>query len=547
MGLKPAQIDALRSLHRRKVATSELISVPLARTLVDLSQDTGRRIGVLIDRRGKVDKVIVGDANRVFLPDLGARRAGVARFRGVRLVLCPLRPEGLTEDELTDLTLLRLDAVVGLAVRPDGQPGRVQLATLLPPDAHDRWKVEELDSIHAWNDDFLAIVTDLETQHAGAVHLRKVEDAEKAILVGVTLGRNQEAQRSLAELERLAATAGLEVIDTVLQRRAKLDGRTCIGSGKLQELVVHAMHVGAEVLIFDRELTPSQLRNIATATELKVADRTQLILDIFAQHATTKAGKLQVELAQLRYRMPRLAIMPTAMSRLTGGIGGRGPGETKLEINKRRATERLTRLERDLERVGAERELRRRRRKRNRLPVVSIVGYTNAGKSTLLNRLTRSEVLVQDQLFATLDPTSRRFRFPEEREIIVTDTVGFIQDLPSTLVQAFKATLEELEEADVLLHVLDAADHDVEHHLEAVNVILGELELDDRQVLLAWNKADAASPDRVAALVERHGGTAVSALTGLGTEALLDRMERAIFRKRSAEAHPPEPARTDAG
>ena len=492
---------------------------------------------MLLDRGGKVDKVIVGDAHRVFLPDLGPRRAGATRLRGVRLLHTQLRPEGLTEDDLTDLALLRLDAVATIHAKPDGLPGKIQVATLLPPSntqvgKEAMWKVEDVPAVHGWDEDWLAQITEIEAQFAGT-HLRKVEGAVGAVLVGITLDKPWKATRSLDELERLAETAGLQVLDTVLQRRKKLDGRTCIGAGKLQDLIVRCMHIDAEVLVFDRELSPSQLRNIATKTELKVLDRTQLILDIFAQHATSKAGKLQVELAQLRYRMPRLAIMPTAMSRLTGGIGGRGPGETKLEINRRRAQDRVARVERQLRQVAKQRDHRRKRRRTSRIPVVSVVGYTNAGKSTLLNRLTQSDVIAEDKLFATLDPTSRRFRFPMEREILVTDTVGFIQDLPKTLVQAFRATLEELQGADVLVHVLDGADPSVEHHKEAVDRVLQDLELDDRPILLAWNKADAAPPGRIDELRRAHGGVAISATTGTGMTELLGHMERAIFRKRS--------------
>jgi GTP-binding protein HflX len=290
------------------------------------------------------------------------------------------------------------------------------------------------------------------------------------------------------------------------------------------------MHLGAEALIFDRELSPSQLRNIAQATDLKVLDRTQLILDIFAQHATSREGKLQVELAQLRYRMPRLTIMPTSMSRLTGGIGGRGPGETKLEINKRRAQERLTSLEKALKKLSKNRSLRRKRRQQNQVPVCALVGYTNAGKSTLLNRVTHASVLVEDKLFATLDPTSRRFRFPEEREILITDTVGFIEDLPKTLIKAFKATLEELEEADLLLHVVDASDPDVEHHIQAVNQVLAELKLESHQVMLVWNKVDQVDREVLSAHLNNKGGHSLSALTGEGTLELLEKVEQALFR-----------------
>lgn len=531
-GLSPAQSRALRALYQRRVDRQTVVSPQLARSLTELTQQTGRRIGVLLDRRGRVDKVIVGDAHRVFIPDLGARRAGAGRLRGVRLVHTSLRPEGLTEDDLTDLALLRLDLVLSVRALDDGLPGEVAWATLLPPDAGTMWRVEAAPSVHALPTDVLALLAELEAQLARSPRLQEIEGAEGAILVGLTLRDPRGARRSLAELERLANTAGLRVVDTVLHRRDHLDGRTCVGSGTLQQLILRSMHLGAEVLLFDRELSPSQLRNIAQTTDLKVLDRTQLILDIFAQHASSREGKLQVELAQLRYAAPRLAIMPTAMSRLTGGIGGRGPGETRLEINRRRAQERITRVERELRKLAKNRALRRKRRQKVGLPQVSIVGYTNAGKSTLLNHLTRSEVLAEDALFATLDPTSRRYRFPEEREIIVTDTVGFIQDLPRTLVQAFKATLEELDEANLLLHVLDASDPHVDHHRSSVEAILSELHLDNRPVILVWNKADAVETPTLEALVRAHGGLVTSARTGLGTAELLARVEFALFRAR---------------
>mgnify|MGYP002818913495 CR=1 FL=1 len=543
-GLKAHQSRALRGLYRRRVPRADFISRPLARTLTELSRDTGRRIGILIDRQGRIDRVVVGDAHRVFLPDLGPRRAGAARFRGVRLVHTSLRPEGLTEDDLTDLVLLQLDAVFTIHVLDDGLPGAVRYAHLLPPSPLEDakpWNVVDLPSVDAWTDDWVDFVTDVEAQFARSPQLQRVEGAEKVILVGITLGDPRGARRALDELERLAETAGLEVVDVELQRRDALDPRTFIGKGKLQELVVRSMHLGADALIFDRELSPSQLRNIAETMDLKVLDRTQLILDIFAQHASSREGKLQVELAQLRYRMPRLAIMPTAMSRLTGGIGGRGPGETKLEINRRRAQERLTRLERQLETLAKNRATRRKRRQRSGIPIASIVGYTNAGKSTLLNRLTQSEVRAADELFATLDPTSRRFRFPEEREILITDTVGFIEDLPVTLVQAFRATLEELDEADLLLHVLDASDGNVERHLQSVDAVLADLGLQDRPRLLVWNKVDAASPLTVQELIGRHGGVGVSAMTGQGLDELLERVEIGLFRsRRRAQQGSPE-------
>jgi GTP-binding protein HflX len=538
-GLKAEQDRGLRALYERRIPADRFVHPALARRLTELSRETGRRIGLLVDRNGEIDKVVVGEAHRVFLPNLGARRAGAGRLRGLRLIHTSLRPEGLTEDDLTDLALLQLDAVVTIHVQPDGLPGKVQWAHLLPPDADAPWRLYDVPSVHEWEEDWSAFVTDLEAQLGKQPAFRTVHGAEGTILVGITGRKPLEARRSLDELRRLALTAGLEVLDEELQRRDEPDPKGYIGTGKLQELVVRSMHLGASVLVFDAELSPSQLRNIAERTELKVLDRTQLILDIFAQHAKSSEGKLQVELAQLRYAMPRLAIMPTAMSRLTGGIGGRGPGETKLEINRRRAQDRVVRVERQLEELGEKRALRRRSRQRGRVPQVSIVGYTNAGKSTLLNRLTNSEVLAADQLFATLDPTSRRYRFPEEREIVVTDTVGFIEDLPATLVRAFKATLEELDEADLLLHVLDASDPYVEHHRASVEQILADLELADRPTLLVWNKADVATPQTLDELRHDHGGVAVSAMTGEGCARLLDEVERRLFLARLGGAPGP--------
>lgn len=533
-GLKSQHVRALRALVKRRLDRKTFLSQPLARAMTEWSRQTGRRVGVLVDRLGAIERVVVGDAHRVFLPDLGPRRAGASRFRGVRLLLTTLRPDGLSEDELTDLVLLQLDAVATVRVGDDGLPGRMETAVLLPPEGDDSaaWRVEKHATVQAFDVDWGVAVADLESQFAQSPRLRKIEGAERVILVGVSTGRTRRGARGLRELERLAQTAGLDVVDAVLQRRRAIDGRTVVGKGKLQDLMVQSMHHGVEALVFDRELSPSQLRNIAQTTDLKVLDRTQLILDIFAQHASSREGKLQVELAQLRYRMPRLAIMPTAMSRLTGGIGGRGPGETRLEINRRRAQERVTRLERQLKKLAQNRGVRRRRRERSGVPVVSLVGYTNAGKSTLLNRMTRSAVLAEDKLFATLDPTTRRLRFPEQREIVLTDTVGFIEDLPETLVSAFKATLEELEEADLLIHVLDASDPDVEHQQKAVDDVLEALGLQDVPQLRVWNKRDLADADTLSTLIAHHEGVGVSALSGQGLHAFLDEVERRLFLSR---------------
>jgi GTP-binding protein HflX len=492
----------------------------------------------MIDRRGRITHVIVGDAHQLFIPDLQRHRAGLARFRGIRLVHTHLRGEGLSQDDLTDLALLRLDAMIVLQSQPNGQPGWLEFATLDPnakPKSGEPWTIERVASIHDWHIDFSSFITELEARFSSADATRRVPGAEGCIVIGVTTRDAPSAEASLDELVRLAHTAGLDVMDRVLQVRKKLDGRFVMGKGKLSEVLVRAMQLGAECLIFDRELSPSQLRNIATNTDLKVLDRTQLILDIFAQRATSREGKLQVELAQLRYRKPRLAIMPTAMSRLTGGIGGRGPGETKLEINRRRADERETRLEKLLKKLGRDRGLRRNRRRRVGLPQVSIVGYTNAGKSTLLNRMTQSKVDAEDKLFATLDPTSRRLRFPEAREVILTDTVGFIRQLPKDLLHAFRSTLEEVVEADLLIEVLDASSPEIETHMAEVEQTLSKLGCSETPMIRVLNKVDAVDPAMWSALKERYDGFLVSAKDGEGLGKLLIEIERRLFRDRAQD------------
>jgi len=533
-GLKHSQALALKKLYERRLAPDAFLTPEVGRRLAELSRETNRQLGLVVDRGGRVTHVIVGDAHRLFIPDLGRHRAGGSRFRGLRLLVTHLRGEGLSKDNYTDLALLRLDAVIGIEAQMDGLPGRVQWAHLLPPGKGDMWWTEtRQDGVHHWEADFQAFIADLEAQFSRSQALKRTDGRTKAILIGVAQESGMEPQRRLDELVRLADTAGLEVADLVLQRRHKPDKRYLIGKGKLDDVLLRSMHLGAEVLVFDQELTPSQLRNIATATELSVLDRTQLILDIFAQRATTREGKLQVELAQLRYRRPRLKIMPTAMSRLTGGIGGRGPGETKLEINRRRADERLGRLEKQLKKLGKDRDQRRARRKRVGLPLVSLVGYTNAGKSTLLNRMTRSDVDAEDKLFATLDPTSRRLRFPAEREVILTDTVGFIRSLPKDLVEAFRSTLEEVVEADLLLHVIDGSSQEAERHVAAVEAVLARLGVADTPTMRVLNKTDLVAPEDLAELKLRHAAMAVSARSGAGLAPLLEAVEHRLFRERN--------------
>ena len=476
--------------------------------------------------------VLVGDPKGLVIPPLKRERTAGGRLKGLRLIHTHLQGEPLTQDDLMDLALLRLDFIVALEVSHQGLPGRLYGAHLLPQRRADRdWQLLAVDHVSQLELNFPALIQSLEAELARAGH-RDADQAqgERAILIGVTTKPRAVAEDSLLELQELATSAGLQVVDVILQQRQRIDPRYLMGRGKLMELVLRALQMDASLLIFDADLNPSQARSITDYTELKVIDRTQLILDIFAQRARSREGKLQVEMAQLKYLLPRLVGRDDALSRLTGGIGGRGPGETRLEIDRRRVRERLHRLSQELEQVRAERRVRRGPRQRQGLPIISIVGYTNAGKSTLLNTLTKAQVLAEDRLFATLDPTSRRLRFPKEREVIITDTVGFIRDLPKDLLEAFKATLEELVDADLLLHVIDLSNPRWEEQMATVTAILNSLDLGNKPFLPVFNKADLVDPTLAARISQRHDGVAISALDPKTLSPLLMRLEDAIDR-----------------
>ncbi|MHA7836239.1 MAG: GTPase HflX [bacterium] len=531
-GLKASQVRALERLGQRRLSADRLITNELAREMTELSSEIRRQVGLLIDRSGNVQHVMAGTPSGTELPDWGRLRAGRGRLRGLRLIHTHLADEGLTRDDLTDLAVLRLDAVVSIGVREDGLPGLAHAAALCPANEEGR-STETLKPRHPADFDFefSAWIRDLESELARTSVTREVEGVERAILVSVTAGRDRETvDVHVDELRELARAAGVEVVDVVTQSRPKVDPRTVVGAGKLSDLIIRCFQSDIDLVIFDQDLTPAQARNLAERMELRVIDRTQLILDIFAQRATTGDGKLQVELAQLRYRLPRLAQRADlSLSRLAGGIGGRGPGETKLESDRRRVRERITRLEREAVRLTQQREGRRRKRGRRGVPVLSIVGYTNAGKSTLLRALTQSDVHVEDKMFATLDPVSRRLRFPREREVIITDTVGFIRDLPEDLVAAFHATLEELRDASLLLHVVDAASPDLDRRIQAVRDVLGELGLDEKPELLVFNQIDRLPEDEAESLARRYGAIPVSALEGTGLRTLLARAEEILW------------------
>ena len=523
---------------------------------------------MLVDRRGTVTHAMVGDARSIELPDWGRMRAGLGRLRGLRCLHTHVDDEPLTRDDLADLAALRLDAMVAIETRRDGLPGLARVASLRPGVANGREGAIDLmePAPPAELDlDFRAWIAALEEELARQSRTRRVGDGERAILVSLGSGRSGPFPRAVngspppphagaaadlalqvEELTELASTAGVEVVDVVTQQRGRPDPRTLLGAGKLEDLVVRAFQHDVDLVIFDQDLSPVQARNLTERLDLRVIDRTQLILDIFAQHARTRDGKLQVELAQLRYLLPRLAQrQDRSLSRLAGGIGGRGPGETKLEIDRRRVRERVARLERELSHLRRERESRRKRRSRRELPVLSIVGYTNAGKSTLLRALTDTEVFVADAMFATLDPTSRRLRFPRDREVIVTDTVGFIRDLPPDLVAAFRATLEEISDASLLLHVVDAAAPDFERRIAAVREVLRQIGMEATPELLVFNQIDRLEPEAAQAIAARHGGVPVSALRRHGLTELVARAD--LMLGEILAERPPAPAVAQGG
>lgn len=513
-GLKPSQLKRIEGMTGRRVSPAVLISPELARDVASVSSDIRRQVGLLINRKGKVACVIVGDHHQIFIPALVAQRVAPGRLSGLRCVHTHLKQETLTEDDLTDLVLLRLDMMAAITMTPDGRPDRLWAAHVLPgdDDARPYALTPALDPHHP-DRSCLETITALEAEMAQQQALRDAGGTgERVLLISVTTSSRREALESMNELQHLAASAGIEVIDTILQQRARIDSRILLGSGKLRELAVRAMQRHATMMIFDQELNPSQIKSITDQVELKVIDRTQLILDIFAQRARTREGRLQVELAQLNYLLPRLVTKNTAMSRLTGGIGGRGPGETKLELNRRQTRDRITRLEAALRDVQKQRKQQRARRSKRHLPVASIIGYTNAGKSTLLNNLTHSSVKAENRLFATLDPSSRRMRFPRDAEIIVTDTVGFIRDLPRELMTAFRATLEELENADLLLHVIDISHPQYRNQVQSVERILEELDLAHIPTLQVLNKRDRIGPDDLLQRVNRLQGIPIAAI-----------------------------------
>jgi len=568
LGLSPAQKHRLERLYRRRIPARSILSHELAREMASITHELNRRVGLLVDRAGRIERVAVGDARRVAVPrkpsaPSGRLRFCTLRFLATRLVDGPLGPE-----ELAPLALHRLDAMAIVDVEIDGMPGPVRVAHLMPaPDRpkvgrkeaakrpprgaivphvrrrRPRAEIEEVRSngeryrlfpprpASQIDDDFLELIRALEREFDRHMERTKVAGkVGRAILVHVTTGSRAAAEASMDELAELAASSDLQIVERITQRLQSFNPRTLMGAGKLQDLIIDALRLQADFIVVDRDLTPAQAHAIAKATDHKVIDRSQLILDIFARRARTHEGKIQVELAQLKYLLPRLMSRgDSGLSRLEGGIGGRGPGEQKLEIDRRRVRDRIARLEKSLLAERKRREQRRARRRDRNVPVISLVGYTNAGKSTLLNLLTRSEVFVEARMFATLDPTSRRLRLPREREVVINDTVGFIRDLPPDLLAAFRATLEEIEDSDLVVHLVDASHAGHPAQLKAVETILRDLGYGEIPRLLAFNKMDRVGEhDQVELLAVHQDAIGLSALRGTGIDELLGRIDEAL-------------------
>jgi GTP-binding protein HflX len=538
-GLRPADIKMLERLYRRRVHSGAVITPEAARALTEASAEIGRQVGLIIDRAGTVRSVLVGTNHSILIPDLSDYRLGTKRLRGVRFIHTHLSDQSLNQEDLTDLALLRLDLIAAVQVRPDGLPGDLSLAHLLPPNPEEKlYEVLPSLPVHAVTVDAGSLIADIERQMERAQAAVELAKRDRAILVSVSKRSRHEQEESIEELKELARSDGITVMDTVIQRPHDINPRYLMGVGKLKDLIIRSQQLGADLIVFDQDLSPAQVKAIGDLTELRVIDRTQLILDIFARRAHSGDGKVQVELAQLKYRLPRLSERSTALSRLTGGIGGRGPGETRLEIDMRRARDRIRRLEKQLESLGRARDQRRDRRVRSEIPIVSIAGYTNAGKSTLFNNLTRSEVKAENLLFATLDTSTRRLRFPREREVVITDTVGFIRDLPPDLLGAFRATLDEMRDADLILHVVDIGNPRFEQQMESVDKILNEIGLDEIPRLLVFNKVDLVNPLWAKAIAARFSGVTCSAIDKGTFGGLLLEIERRVWPEEAGKDFP---------
>ena len=494
-GIRKTVILELEKIYDYKLGPKEFITGELASVLAGFTYELEREIAVYIDRKGDIVEVIVGDAHTVSLSKIEGRRSeGV--LSGIRCVHTHPNGNGnLSEVDLTALVNMKLDGMAALGVR-DRQVTFMTVAFMKVEDGllkeeftidTHQYNMEELET-----DELMEHIFYLDKQIDRRKVLSNNEISEEyAILVGVETGKeNTASKETLEELEELASTAGAVTLKKILQKKASFDPALYVGTGKVEELALERQVMGANVIIFDDELTGAQVRNLETLLGCKIIDRTTLILDIFAKRAQSREGKIQVELAQLRYRLPRLLGFGGQLSRLGGGIGTRGPGEKKLETDKRHILRSIRELEDDLKQIEKNREMQRKKRVTSSIPTVALVGYTNAGKSTLLNVLTEADVFAENKLFATLDPTTRKTELANGQEVLFTDTVGFIRKLPHHLIQAFKSTLEEAKHADILLHVVDASNEEYEVHMKVVEQLLEELDIKEKPIITVYNKID---------------------------------------------------------
>jgi GTP-binding protein HflX len=537
----------LQRLYHQRLPGDRLTTPEFAQRLAAISTDLNQPVCAYINRRGQVIRVGVGTPRQTQIPPLELPRYGAERLSGIRCLATQLKIEPPNEAALTAMAIQRLDSLVVLTLsgggferRGGGATGYVKQAYLahLVPHPEANWTVSpatSLDDLAA--QDFLDLVENLEAEFQREYTARQVDrDHDQVLIVGLMTDerKSQRFQDGLVELARLVETAGGTVVETLTQKRPRPHPQTVVGEGKVQEIALAAQTVGANLIVFDRDLHPAQVRNLETQIGIRVVDRTEVILDIFAQRAQSRAGKLQVELAQLEYMLPRLIGRGQAMSRLGGGIGTRGPGETKLETERRGIQRRISRLQQEVNQLQAHRSRLRQRRQHREVPSIAIVGYTNAGKSTLLNTLTNAEVYTADQLFATLDPTTRRVTIQdvhtqEPRSILLTDTVGFIHELPPSLVDAFRATLEEVTEADALLHLVDLSHPAWQSQIRSVMKILSEMPITPGPALVAFNKIDQVDGDTLALAQEEFPQAVfLSASDRLGLETLRQRLAQLV-------------------
>lgn len=532
-GIRDSVIAELHKLY--DMQSPQLVSQELAVKLADITEYINREISVYITRSGQIIEIAVGDNATVELPSFSGRR-GAGRLSGIRCI--HTHPGGnpyLSGVDISALKNNKYDAMVAIGVvSPDFTKSELTFGLITGIDSNENYTAEcygPYSIEDAENINFVNTVSTIERildKQTGTASLQVM--SERAILIGMEWGRNVSlwtVDDSLEELKQLADTAGATVIKKFIQKRSKPDPAFFIGRGKVQELALYAQQENIDLCIFDDELSPAQQRNIESVMGIRILDRTALILDIFAQRARTNEGKLQVELAQLQYTLPRIMGKGLMLSRLGGGIGTRGPGETKLEVDRRRIRDRIAFIKDQIEKVKAVRSLHRSKRKKNNVFEVSLVGYTNAGKSTLLNTLTNSDIYAKDQLFATLDPTTRQLTLPNKQEIIITDTVGFIQRLPHQLIAAFRSTLEVVTEADLLVHVIDVSHELYKEQAAAVHEVLKEIGAETKPVITVYNKIDKLPPDSKLAdrLALEEDTVCISAAKKLNLETLQQMIE----------------------